>query len=174
MSLSGLESVMFSGFDGGGESVWDSQKEELFNNLGWVEEVVDDGMRISYEVFNPLAIREPLREGNDDEKLLIGMSQEEVSKWVLKIITGFSKFLGVSFDGFEERTMQLFSDIEETWRKGASNEVKKSGSRTSLGARELKRLQCSVNYDGHRKDGKEGERGGGRVEGVNLLSSYEN
>lgn len=54
---------------------------------------------------------------SDGEKLVSRMSQEEVSKWVLKRISGFSKLLGVSYDDFEERTMQLFLDIEEKWRK---------------------------------------------------------
>ncbi|KAG5531626.1 hypothetical protein RHGRI_026295 [Rhododendron griersonianum] len=64
-------------------------------------------------VYNPLAIKEPDGEWNVEDKLVSGMSQEDVSKWVLKRISGFGKFLGVSFDGFEDRTMQLFSDIEE-------------------------------------------------------------
>ncbi|KAI8550558.1 hypothetical protein RHMOL_Rhmol06G0116600 [Rhododendron molle] len=122
----GLELVPLSGLFRGGLSVWDSQKE-VFNDLGWVEEVVDDGLAISNEVYTPLAFREPGGEWNEEDKLVSGMSQE-VSKWVLKRITRFSKFLGVTFDGFEERTMQLFSDIEEKWRKGVVKEAKRSGS----------------------------------------------
>lgn len=95
---------------------------------------------------------------------MVGMSQEEVSNWVLKTISGFSKFLGVSYDGFEDRTMRLFSDIEEKWRKGAGKETKKGVSKVNSGARELK---SSINYDGRKKEGEKG------YEGVNLLSFYE-
>lgn len=115
-------------------------------------------------------IKESNGEWNVEDKLVSGMSQEDVSKWVLKRISGFSKFLGVSFDGFEDRTMQLFSDIEKKWRTGAVKETKKGGSKTSTGSRELKRLQCSINYDGRKEAGK---GNGGGVEGVNLLSFYE-
>lgn len=100
---------------------------------------------------------------SDGEKLVSGMSQVEVSKWVLKRISGFSKFLGVSYDGFEERTMQLFLDIEEKWRKGAMSDSKKSGRKNRKGVRELKRLHCSANYDGWKEVGESG------CEGVGLI-----
>lgn len=81
-----------------------------------------------------------------------------------------ANFGGVSFDGFEDRTMKLFTDIEEKWRKVAVFETKRGGNRVSKGKRELKRLQCSINYEGRKKDG---ERCSEDVEGVNLLPFYE-
>lgn len=51
----------------------------------------------------------------------------------------------VSFDGFEDRTMQLYTEIEEKWRKSAGSEEKRGRIKTSRGVRELKSLQCSVN-----------------------------
>lgn len=98
------------------------------------------------------------------------MSQEEVFNWVMKRINGFSKFLGVSYDGFEDRTMQLFKGIEDRWRKDSVTKAKKGGSKAKKGARELKRLQCSVNYEGRKKMGEGCSEG---VEGTNLLSFYE-
>lgn len=95
-STTGMELVPFSGLSGGRLSVWDIQREELCNNLGWVEEVVEEGQLVSNNLFNPLVFREPVGTWNDEDKLLAGMSQEEVSKWVLKRISGISKFLGVS------------------------------------------------------------------------------
>ncbi|KAG5556986.1 hypothetical protein RHGRI_007290 [Rhododendron griersonianum] len=43
LSSRGMELVPFSGPTVGGFSVWDNQRDELFNNLGWVEEVIEDG-----------------------------------------------------------------------------------------------------------------------------------
>lgn len=167
----GLELVPFLGSDvgvgsGGGGSV----EEGLFDHLGWVQELVDDRLAMSNSLFSPLEVREPVGSWNDGEKITYGMSQAEVSKWVLKRINGFSKFLGVSYDGFEDRTMQLFTEIEEKWRKGAESEEKKSRNKSNRGVRELKSLKCSVNYEGRKKVG---ERSSGEVEGVNLLTLYE-
>ncbi|KAG5528718.1 hypothetical protein RHGRI_029397 [Rhododendron griersonianum] len=170
LSTRGMELVPFSGLTDGGCSVWDNQREELFKNLGWVEEVLEDGQLVCSDPSNPLINREPVGTWIDEDKLMVGMSQEEVSNWVLKRISGFSKFLGVSYDGFEDRTMRLFLDIEEKWRKGAVKVTKKGGSKVNSGARELKRLECSINYDGRKKEGEKGFEG---VEGVNLLSFYE-
>lgn len=80
--------------------MWDNQREELFKNLGWVEEVLEDGQLVYNDPPNPLFIREPVRTWIDEDKLMVGLSQEEVSNWVLKRISGFSKLLGVSYDGF--------------------------------------------------------------------------
>lgn len=93
----------------------------------------------------------------------------EVSKWVLKRINGVSKFLGVSFDGFEDRTMQLFTEIEENWRKKVGSKTRNSGNKANKGVRELKRLQCFVNYEGR----KEGEKESEEAARGNLLHFYE-
>lgn len=37
----------------------------------------------------------------------------------------------VSFDGFEDRTMQLFTEIEEKWRKSTASEEKRGRIKTS-------------------------------------------
>lgn len=164
----GLELVPYTGLEVG--KVWSSDgqyEDEFFKHLGWVQELVDDSLFVGNGLSSPLEFRES---GIDGEKLVSGMSQVEVSKWVLKRINGFSKFLGVSFDGFEDQAMHLFSEIEEKWRKGVGTEAKKSGNKSSRGVRELKRLQCSVNYEGRKKaEDRESEVG----EGVHLLSFYE-
>lgn len=69
--------------------------------------------------------------------------------------------------------MQLFKDIEDRWRKDSVTEAKKGGSKAKKGARELKRLQCSVNYEGRKKMGEGPEGCSEGVEGTNLLSFYE-
>ncbi|KAH7863089.1 hypothetical protein Vadar_013200 [Vaccinium darrowii] len=134
--------------------------EEMVRHLGWVQDIVDDGLIGNSVLHTPLAVREPDLLWDDGDKLTSGMPQEEVSKWVLKRVSGFGKFLGVSFDGYEDRTMKLFADIEEKWRKGTASDIKRGGNKTNKGERELKRLQCSINYEGSKRGG---ERGNGEV-----------
>lgn len=131
VSSRGMELVPNAGLDGGELLVWGRQNEDLFNHLGWIQDETDDRLLVSNGVFNPL-VRESEGRWNDADVLTSGMSQE-VSKWVSKRINGFSKFLGLSFDGFEERMTQPFMDIEERWRKGAVPEMKKSGSKIERG-----------------------------------------
>lgn len=131
VSSRGMELVPNAGLDGGELLVWGRQNEDLFNHLGWIQDETDDRLLVSNGVFNPL-VRESEGRWNDADVLTSGMSQE-VSKWVSKRINGFCKFLGLSFDGFEERMTQPFMDIEERWRKGAVPETKKSGSKNRKG-----------------------------------------
>lgn len=167
----GLELVPFCGQVVEEEIGWDCQEGgDFVKQLGWVQDLVEDRLIENIGSNTPLNAREPERIWGEEDLLVNGMSQADVSKWVLKRINGFSKFLGVSFDGFEDKTMQLFTEIEEKWKNGASEEVKKGGTKVSKGVRELRRLQCSVNYEGRNK-GR--ERGSEVVEGSNLLSFYE-
>ncbi|KAI8534897.1 hypothetical protein RHMOL_Rhmol10G0132300 [Rhododendron molle] len=145
----GMELVAFSGLTVRDFSVRDNQRDELFNNLGnlgWVEEVIEDGQLVCNDLCEPIGM------GINEDKLMVGMSQDEVSKWVLKRISGFSKLLGVSYDGFEDRNMCSFLDIEERWKKGVVKETKKGGNKANSGAREFKRLESSINYDSRKKE----------------------
>lgn len=97
----GMELVTYFGVDEGESSGWVCQnEEEMFRHLDWVQEMVDDGLIGSLGLLTPLAVREPEGLWNDGEKLTIGMSQEEVSNWVLKRISGFGKFWGGLFRWF--------------------------------------------------------------------------
>lgn len=62
--------------------------------------------------------------------------------------------------------MQLFADIEEKWRNEVGQNVNRGGSKANKGARELKRLQCSINYEGRKKSGEKVREG---EEGINLI-----
>jgi hypothetical protein len=99
----------------------------------------------TYEVFGgsemldvqPLAILE--KELGDDP-----MSTE----WVIERIRGFCKVVGMSCPGFEDKLMDLFNVIEAhrySDRVRHDNNLSAIGNR---GQREVKRLECSVNYDG--------------------------
>ncbi|KAG5540961.1 hypothetical protein RHGRI_020999 [Rhododendron griersonianum] len=145
VNVSGQSSMSVEEKEVGGElSVWSCQtEEELFHQLGWVQELVDGGLVGNDSESFPVEIRELEGTWNDIDLLSIGMSHAEVSKWVLKRINGFSKFLGVSLDGFEDRAMKLFADIEEKWRNEVGQNVNRGGSKASKGARELKSWNVS-------------------------------
>ncbi|KAH7858294.1 hypothetical protein Vadar_022126 [Vaccinium darrowii] len=68
--------------------------DETFRHLGWVQDIVDDGLLGSSDLPNPLAVREPDVGWDDGEKLTSGMPQDEVSKWVLKRVSGFGNSWG--------------------------------------------------------------------------------
>jgi hypothetical protein len=69
--------------------------------------------------------------------------------WVVKRVKGFCHGVGLSCAGFEDKLMALFNDIEANRysnRVGHDNTLSaKFGNR---GQHEVKRLECSVNYDG--------------------------
>jgi hypothetical protein len=66
------------------------------------------------------------------------------SNWVLHKIQEFSKMVGVSCSGYENELMHLFEELET--RRG--HEMYSPGGRARRrGDRELKRLECSINYD---------------------------
>jgi hypothetical protein len=66
------------------------------------------------------------------------------SSWVLQRILDFSKTVGVSCDGQETRLVQFFEDLEAERGHGMGTP---GGKTRRKGDRELKRLECSVNYD---------------------------
>jgi hypothetical protein len=77
-----------------------------------------------------------------------GEHRPESQGWVLERVLAFCHELGLNCDGHEEELLALFTAIEAKRmnRKGGSSQQKgdKVGNR---GNRELKRLECTVNYD---------------------------
>jgi hypothetical protein len=68
--------------------------------------------------------------------------------WVFERIRGFCKVVGISCPGFEDKLMDLFNVIEAhrySDRVRHDNNLSAMGNR---GQREVKSLECSVNYDG--------------------------
>lgn len=90
-------------------------------------------------------------------------SPEKVSTWVLSRITEVSYFLGVSFKGQENEAFALFSAIEGSWRDSAPNcQVVTPMKHNEKSVRELRRLECSINYDRSADgDGWAGRKGRG-------------
>jgi hypothetical protein len=71
------------------------------------------------------------------------------TKWVVERVKGFCQVVGLSCAGFEDKLMHLFNDIEAhrySNRVGYDNNL--SAKFLNRGQREVKRLECSVNYDG--------------------------
>lgn len=62
--------------------------------------------------------------------------------------------LGVSFVGHEAEAMRLFSAIEASWRGSdpGGKQLQVVGHQ-GKGARELRNLQCTINYDRRRPEG---------------------
>ena len=73
----------------------------------------------------------------------------EPSKWVMKRIKGFNRFLGVSFNGYKEEALRLFTAIEGRWRaKGRPNAAPQRKQGMGMKRyRELKNLCSLVNYE---------------------------
>jgi hypothetical protein len=69
-------------------------------------------------------------------------------EWVIERVRGFCKVVGMSCPGFEDKLMELFNDIEahRYFDRVRHNLSAKFGN---LGQREVKRLECLVNYDGN-------------------------
>lgn len=81
-------------------------------------------------------------------------SVEGNSVWILQNIQKFNRMMGVTMERMEEQVCMFFTEIYKRLmvkRKRIKKEGKgrkKSGDGTP---RELKRLECSVNYEGRRK-----------------------
>ncbi|GMP99522.1 hypothetical protein CsSME_00046957 [Camellia sinensis var. sinensis] len=66
-------------------------------------------------------------------------------------------FPRVSFEGHGNEALKLFSVIVESWRDGApKQDVEKPVKNNGKGVRELRKLECSINYD--RSKGGDGRR----------------
>ena len=71
----------------------------------------------------------------------------------------FSKFLGFSTEGFEGEILNM---LLRTKRRREQN-IKKDISRSAKFDRELKKLECSINYKGARKEKPLVRDGGDRI-----------
>lgn len=89
----------------------------------------------------------------------MGFFEKETSKWVRKKIKGVSKFLGMPCDEFEKEIMALFASIEANHKDVLSKGFpSRSSELTPKASRELKRLDCSINYAFKRSTSKSSGR----------------
>jgi hypothetical protein len=114
------------------------KEREADQNFGVVErdDIVEEWGEPETLEIQPLAI------------MGIGDHQSEARDWVLERILAFCQELGVVCDGYEKELMELFAAIEDSRinRKGR-NGNKRGDKVGNRGNRELKRLECTVNYD---------------------------
>ncbi len=71
------------------------------------------------------------------------------TEWVVERVKGFCKVVGLSCPGFEDKFMELFNDIEaHRYSNRVRHDNNLSAQFGNRGHREVKRLECSVSYDG--------------------------
>jgi hypothetical protein len=100
---------------------------------------------------SPLAMINPTEPPTSVAILGVGAnaSQEVFSQWVKKHYRGFYKLVGFPLDSHEEQCMALLQSIEaERMKYKSSGKMKQSGVSVRKGARELRNLASSINYDG--------------------------
>jgi len=72
----------------------------------------------------------------------------ESTDWVIERIRGFCKVVGISCPGFEEKLLDLFNVIETQRFSDRMRHFNSPSPMRNRGQREVKRLECSVNYEG--------------------------
>jgi hypothetical protein len=91
-------------------------------------------------------------------------SSLEYSDWVLQRMKEIHRVVGVSCVGFEEQFMALLTFIEASCSHKVSASSSKLGNK---GSRELRRLECSINYD---SKGESSSCGKGKERGLSVLN----
>ena len=106
-----------------------------------------------------------MKGGSSQEGMMVEYGQEEgvveathlavegYEKWEDSMLVKFSEFLGFATEGFETQIIELMRQMVKTQNKGP-----KSGQTSvSRCERELKKLECTINYGGQRS-GKSANR----------------
>lgn len=100
----------------------------------------------------PLNMRSPLEYPQSMEPLGVGIdASSQPSKWVAWHLNMFRKQVGVSIKGHEAECLALLHKIEKNRKPKLMHKGVRKSSRK--GARELKNLTSSVNYDGKQLNG---------------------
>ncbi|GLT55530.1 hypothetical protein SLA2020_286440 [Shorea laevis] len=72
-------------------------------------------------------------------------------EWVLERVKNFCTVVGLSYEGYEEQMMALFSAIERNRKVSTvTKHTEVLPKSKTKGKRELQRLECSINYDSKR------------------------
>ena len=106
-----------------------------------------------------------IKEGSSQEGMLVEYRQEEgiveatplaiegYEKWEDSMLVKFSEFLGFTIEGFESQIIELMRQMVKTQNKGP----RPGQTPISRCERELKKLECTLNYGGQRS-GKSANR----------------
>lgn len=119
------------------------------------------GMKLSNGVvaslYTPLSSYQPV------VLKIYGSSSFEYSEWVLQRVKEIYLVVGVSCVSFKEQFMAIMISIEASRSHKVSASSSKLGNK---GSRELRRLECSINYD---LIGETSSRGKSKEKGYELL-----
>jgi hypothetical protein len=89
-------------------------------------------------------------------------------RWVMERVKGYYKLVGVSCDQFEDKLLALFEQIEAKRDQSLVDSLALVTSVSGVkGQREIKRLDCSINYE---KKGEQSYRRRGKGKGVSCVN----
>ena len=147
-----VESPLFTIFDEAMQMIEASGAVDEENMLSVVN-YCEAGECSSPLSYSPLAMINPTEPPTSVAILGVGAnaSQEVFSQWVKKHYRGFCKLVGFPLDSHKEQCMALLQSIEAKRMKyKSSRKMKQSRVSVRKGARELRNLASSINYDGRR------------------------
>jgi hypothetical protein len=103
--------------------------------------------------------------------LAVEVDKDSVSnvspRWVMERVQGYYKLVGVSCDQFEDKLLALFEQIEAKRDQSLVDSLALVTSVSGVkGQREIKRLDCSINYE---KKGEQSYRRRGKGKGVSCV-----
>jgi len=116
--------------------------------------IVEGGVGDEVEGLGPLSILPLAVELDKDSSLNVS------PRWVMERVKSYYKLIGVSCDQFEDKLLALFELIEARRADSLAMVPTASGVK---GQREIKRLDCSINYD---KKGEQSYRRRGKGRGL--------
>ena len=111
-----------------------------------------------------------MKGGSSQEGMMVEYGQEEgiveatplavegYEKWEDSMLVKFSEFLGFATEGFETQIIELMRQMVKTQNKGP----RPGQTPVSRCERELKKLECTINYGGQRS-GKSANRDRGNL-----------
>jgi hypothetical protein len=94
-------------------------------------------------VVAPLAVMMP---SEVEAHELTEVGPQTYSEWVLQKNKAFGKLVGASYEGYEEKVLEVLVAIDARRRKAGPNS-KKSTPSGKRGTRELKGLVSTINYE---------------------------
>jgi len=89
-------------------------------------------------------------------------------RWVVERVKDYYKLVGLSCDRYEDKLLALFEEIEATRNQTIAENMATATAVSGVkGQREIKRLDCSINYD---KKGDQSNRRRGKGGGFSCLN----
>jgi hypothetical protein len=129
---------------------------------GFSSEIVEGGGGDDVEGIGPISVIPLAVEMDKDSNLNVSLG------WVMERVNGYYKLVGVSCDQFEDKLLAMFEQIEATRTQSLADSWAMVTTASGVkGQREIKRLDCSINYD---KKGEQSNRRRGKGRGVTCVN----